>query len=86
VALARLRALAAHADPGVTVIGGDVHNTATVLASEEANKGFGFWASAIEVRNHSVAGFTNLELVPPRVVDSRAGRPDWDQPVQLPPG
>jgi O-methyltransferase involved in polyketide biosynthesis len=142
VVLAHLRALAAHGNPGVTVIDGDVRETEAVLAgvraavdlgtpaflmmgfllhffpadaarelvagyvaalvpgsyvvlsagrgdSDEADKGFGSYSSAIEVHNHSVADFTSffgdLELIPPGVVDSREWRPGWDQPVHLPP-
>lgn len=29
--------------------------------------------------------FGSLELVPPGVVDAREWRPDWEQPVHLPP-
>jgi O-methyltransferase involved in polyketide biosynthesis len=57
--------------------------------SDEADKGFGSYSSAIEVHNHSVADFTSffgdLELVAPGIVDSREWRPGWDKPVQLPP-
>ena len=57
--------------------------------SDAADQGFGSYSSAIEVHNHSVAGFTSffgdLELVPPGIVDSREWRPDWAQPVDLPP-
>jgi O-methyltransferase involved in polyketide biosynthesis len=57
--------------------------------SDEADKGFGSYSSAIEVHNHSVADFTSffgdLELVPPGVVDSRVWRPGTDQVEQLPP-
>ena len=39
--------------------------------------------------NHPVAEFASffgsLELVPPGVVDAREWRPDWEQPVHLPP-
>jgi len=142
VVLAHLRALAAHGNPGVAVVDGDVRDTAQVLAavresadletpaflmmgfllhffpaeaarelvasyvaalapgsyvvlsvgrgdSDEADDGFGSYSSAIEVHNHSVGDFTSffgdLELVPPGIVDSRAWRPEWDQPVELPP-
>jgi O-methyltransferase involved in polyketide biosynthesis len=58
--------------------------------SDVADKGFGAYSSgAMKVYNHSVAEFTSffgsLKLVPPGVTDARAWRPDWEQPVQLPP-
>jgi O-methyltransferase involved in polyketide biosynthesis len=57
---------------------------------ETAKEGFGTYSSgAAQVYNHSVpefAGFFgSLELVPPGVVDAREWRPDWEQPVHLPP-
>jgi S-adenosyl methyltransferase len=43
----------------------------------------------VDVHNHSVPEFASffgpLDLVPPGVVDSREWRPDWEQPVHLPP-
>jgi O-methyltransferase involved in polyketide biosynthesis len=142
VAVAHLRALAAHGNPGVTVVEGDAREIAVILDaiggvinlsepacllmgsllhffpadaardlvsryvralapgsyvvlsagrgdSDEADKGFGSYSSAIEVHNHSVADFTgffgDLGLVPPGVVDSRVWRPGSDQVEQLPP-
>ena len=142
VVLAHLRALAAHGNPGVAVVAGDVRETDPVLDavaacvdlsapvflmmgfllhffaadaardlvasyvralapgsyvvlsvgrgdSDEADKGFGSYASAIEVHNHSVAEFTsffgNLELVPPGIVDSGEWQPGSDQTEPLPP-
>jgi hypothetical protein len=56
----------------------------------DSDEGFGAYSSAAaQVYNHSVPEFTSffgsLELVPPGVIDSRAWRPGWEQPVQLPP-
>ena len=58
--------------------------------SDASAKGFGVYsAGATQVYNHSVAEFTSffgsLELVPPGVTDAREWRPDWEQPVHLPP-
>jgi O-methyltransferase involved in polyketide biosynthesis len=58
--------------------------------SDRADSGFGAYsAGAARVYNHPVAEFTSffgsLELVPPGVVDAREWRPDWEQPVHLPP-
>ena len=58
--------------------------------AEEAKQGFGAYSSgAAQVYNHSVAEFASffgpLELVPPGVVDAREWRPDWEEPVHLPP-
>ena len=57
---------------------------------DAAKQGFGAYSSGgTQVYNHSVAEFASffgsLELVPPGVVDSREWRPDWEQPVHLPP-
>lgn len=57
---------------------------------EAAKKGFSAYSSGgTRVYNHSVPEFASffgsLELVPPGVVDAREWRPDWAQPVQLPP-
>ena len=57
---------------------------------EAAKAGFGTYsAGAAQVYNHSVPEFASffgpLDLVPPGVVDSREWRPDWEQPVHLPP-
>ena len=57
---------------------------------EAAKQGFGAYSSGgTQVYNHSVPEFTSffgsLELVPPGVVDAREWRPDWEQPVHLPP-
>ena len=57
---------------------------------EAAKRGFGAYSSGgTQVYNHSVPEFTSffgsLELVPPGVVDAREWRPDWEQPVHLPP-
>jgi O-methyltransferase involved in polyketide biosynthesis len=143
VVLSHLRALAAKASPGVTVVDGDAREVTTILDavaagidlsapacllmgfllhffapdaaqdlvaryvaalvpgsyvvlsagrgdSDAADKGFGAYsAGATRVYNHSVAEFASffgpLELVPPGLVDARAWRPDWEQPVRLPP-
>ena len=143
VVLSHLRALTAKGDPGLTVVDGDVRETATILDavasgtdlpepaclmmgyllhffspgaardlvaryaaalppgsyvvlsvgrgdSDAADKGFGSYsAGATRVYNHSVAEFAgffgDLELVPPGVVDARAWRPGWEQPVHLRP-
>ena len=58
--------------------------------SDRADEGFGAYsAGATRVYNHSVPEFASffgpLELVPPGVVDAREWRPDWEQPVHLPP-
>jgi O-methyltransferase involved in polyketide biosynthesis len=58
--------------------------------SDRADSGFGAYsAGATQVYNHSVPEFASffgsLELVPPGVVDAREWRPDWEQPVHLPP-
>ena len=58
--------------------------------SDASAKGFGVYsAGATQVYNHSVAEFTSffgsLELVPPGVADAREWRPDWEQPIHLPP-
>jgi len=58
--------------------------------SDAADQGFGAYsAGAVRVYNHSLPEFTSffgpLELVPPGVVDAREWRPDWEQPVHLPP-
>ena len=58
--------------------------------SDAADQGFGAYsAGAVRVYNHSVPEFASffgpLELVPPGVVDAREWRPDWEQPVHLPP-
>ena len=58
--------------------------------SDAADQGFGAYsAGAVRVYNHSLPEFTSffgpLELVPPGVVDAREWRPDWEQPVRLPP-
>jgi len=58
--------------------------------SDAADQGFGAYsAGAALVYNHSVpefaSFFSSLELVPPGVVDAREWRPDWEQPVRLPP-
>jgi O-methyltransferase involved in polyketide biosynthesis len=58
--------------------------------SDAADKGFGAYsAGATRVHNHSVAEFASffgdLDLVPPGVVDARAWRPGWEDPVQLAP-
>jgi O-methyltransferase involved in polyketide biosynthesis len=58
--------------------------------SNRADEGFGAYsAGATRVYNHSVAEFTSffgsLKLVPPGVADAREWRPDWEQPVRLPP-
>ncbi len=57
---------------------------------EEAKAGFGAYSSGgTQVYNHSVAEFASffgsLELVPPGVADGREWRPDWAEPVHLPP-
>jgi len=57
---------------------------------EGAKAGFGAYSSGgTKAYNHSVADFASffgpLELVPPGVVDSREWRPDWAEPVRLPP-
>jgi O-methyltransferase involved in polyketide biosynthesis len=56
----------------------------------DSDEGFGAYSTAAaQVYNHSVAEFSSffgsLDLVPPGVVDSREWRPDWEQPVRLPP-
>jgi O-methyltransferase involved in polyketide biosynthesis len=58
--------------------------------SEATAKGFGVYsAGATQVYNHSVPEFASffgsLDLVPPGVIDARERRPDWEQPVHLPP-
>jgi S-adenosyl methyltransferase len=58
--------------------------------SDRADSGFGAYsAGGTRVYNHSVPEFASffgsLELVPPGVVDAREWRPDWEQPVHLPP-
>ena len=58
--------------------------------SDAADQGFGAYSSgAARVYNYSVPEFASffgpLELVPPGVVDAREWRPDWEQPVHLPP-
>ena len=143
VVLSHLRALAAKAGPGVTVVDGDVREAVAILDavaagidlsapacllmgfllhffppdaardlvaryvaaltpgsyvvlsvgrgdSDAADKGFGAYsAGATRVYNHSVPEFASffgpLELMPPGVVDAREWRPDWEQPVHLPP-
>ena len=143
VVLSHLRALTAKGDPGLTVVDGDVRETAAILDavasgtdlsepaclmmgyllhffspgaardlvaryaaalapgsyvvlsvgrgdSDAADKGFGSYsAGAARVYNHSVAEFAgffgDLKLVPPGVVDARAWRPGWEQPVHLRP-
>jgi O-methyltransferase involved in polyketide biosynthesis len=57
---------------------------------EAAKEGFAAYsAGATQVYNHSVPEFASffgpLDLVPPGVVDSQEWRPDWEQPVHLPP-
>jgi O-methyltransferase involved in polyketide biosynthesis len=57
---------------------------------EAGRKGFSAYSSGgTRVYNHSVPEFTSffgsLELVPPGVADAREWRPDWEQPVRLPP-
>jgi S-adenosyl methyltransferase len=57
---------------------------------EAAKQGFSAYSSGgTQVYNHSVAEFASffgpLELVPPGVVDGREWRPDWAEPVRLPP-
>jgi hypothetical protein len=57
---------------------------------DAAKAGFGTYsAGAAQVYNHSVPEFASffgpLDLVPPGVADSREWRPDWEQPVHLPP-
>jgi len=64
--------------------------TAGRADDEEAKAGFGAYSSGgTKAYNHSVADFASffgpLELVPPGVVDSREWRPDWEEPVRLPP-
>jgi O-methyltransferase involved in polyketide biosynthesis len=143
VVLTHLRALAAHGNPGVSVVDGDVREADTILDAiaagidlaapacllmgfllhffapdaardlvagyvaalapgsyvvlsagradaEAAKAGFGAYsAGAARVYNHSVPEFASffgpLDLVPPGVIDSREWRPDWEQPVHLPP-
>jgi hypothetical protein len=56
----------------------------------DSDEGFGTYSSAAaRAYNHSVEEFSTffgpLELVPPGVVDSRAWRPGWKEPVALPP-
>jgi O-methyltransferase involved in polyketide biosynthesis len=143
VVLSHLRALAAHGNPGVTVVDGDVCDTDAILSavaagidlaapacllmgfllhfftpgaardlvaryaaalapgsyvvlsagrgdSDRADSGFGAYsAGGTRVYNHSVPEFASffgsLELVPPGVADAREWRPDWEQPVHLPP-
>ena len=58
--------------------------------SDASAKGFGVYsAGTTQVYNHSVPEFASffgsLELVPPGVTDAREWRPDWEQPVHLPP-
>ena len=58
--------------------------------SDSADKGFGAYsAGATRVYNHSVPEFASffgsLKLVLPGVADAREWRPDWEQPVHLPP-
>jgi O-methyltransferase involved in polyketide biosynthesis len=58
--------------------------------SDAADKGFGAYsAGATRVYNHSVAEFASffgdLDLVSPGVVDARAWRPGWEEPVRLAP-
>ncbi len=58
--------------------------------TDDSAQGFSICsAGATQVYNHSVADFTSffgsLALVPPGVTDARAWRPDWEQPVHLPP-
>jgi O-methyltransferase involved in polyketide biosynthesis len=58
--------------------------------SDAADKGFGAYsAGATRVHNHSVTEFASffgdLNLVPPGVVDARAWRPGWEEPVRLAP-
>jgi len=57
---------------------------------EAAKQGFGAYSSGgTRVYNHPVAEFASffgaLELVSPGVVDGREWRPDWAEPVRLPP-
>jgi hypothetical protein len=57
---------------------------------EGAKAGFGACSSGgTKVYNHSVSDFASffgpLDLVQPGVVDSREWRPDWAEPMHLPP-
>ena len=56
----------------------------------DADESFGGYSESVaQVYNHAPADFAaffgSLELVPPGVVDAREWRPDWEQPVPLPP-
>jgi O-methyltransferase involved in polyketide biosynthesis len=58
--------------------------------ADAAKAGFTTYsAGTAQVHNHSVPDFASffgpLDLVPPGVVDAREWRPDWEQPVHLPP-